>query len=248
MLQWKYSRLIPYVAPFQESELLDLRFAIVKDCLFVCLSALIFLGPLAAALKADELILDESMTEFHEVGDFDVSTCIIPVKPEADGLLNENGEISTGKLYKYFKSKGITSVHELVFCVDVDPAIKRTDYFLNSIVLSIEDSGSYTLGENSLKLPAYEASALKPEAQLAVKLEYDFMQVYNENSTQRIKLDIGGVDKSSFKIGVVPQTSSSFPVSRFLFLTAFAGFWLIVFVVLFRATTPRSPTDMASPA
>ena len=206
---------------------------------------------LVTAPRADELILDESLTGIHDVGDFGVSSCILPVEPEAEGLLNEHGEISAGKLWGYFDSKGITSVNELIFCVDVDPTAGRNDYKLDSIVLSIGDikeSRIYELGENSLKLPAYEASVMKPEAQLAIKLDYDFMKKFNQNSTERIKIDFAGADKSSFKIGVVPQTGSGFDVSRFLFLTAFAGFWFVVFVVLFRATSPRDATDIASAA
>ena len=206
-------------------------------------------GPVVCTSHADELVLDESLTSFQSVGDFDVASCNLPVEPEDDGLLNENGEITAGKLYSYFKSKGMESVNEIVFCFDVDPTIERADYSLESIVLSIEDIEKYTLGENSLKLPAYEASTLKPEAQLAIKLGYDFMKRYNENSTERIKLDYavaGAHAKPTFKIGVLPESRSSFPASRFFFLTAFAGFWFVVFMVLFRATNPRSATDMVS--
>ena len=235
----------------------DHRFSTVKYWLTNCLAAVAICSAMITSSFGDELILDESLTSFQPVGDFSVSGCLLPIEPEAEGLLNEKGEISTGELYKYFKSKGIDSVNELIFCVDVDPTVERTDYSLQSIVLNIqdvetfEDIERYTLGENSLMLPAYEASVMKPEAQLAIRLPYDFMQRYNANSTERIKLDFalaGEHSKSSFKIGVLPESRSSFPASRFLFLTAFAGFWFVVFVVLFRATNPRTTSDMASAA
>lgn len=203
---------------------------------------------------ADELILDETLTNIHSLGDFNVSPCLLPVEPEADGLLNENGEITAGELYSYFDSKGMNSVEEIVFCVDVDPTIKRADCSIESIVLSIEDVEKYTIGENSLMLPAYEASAMKPEAQLAISLGYDFMKRFNANSTERIRLDFdisGAHSKSSFTIGVLPESRTSFPdASRFFFLFVFACFWGVVFVVLYRATNPRAATttDIASAA
>ena len=231
----------------------DQRISNVKTTLSRLLAIFVWAGLFAVAAPADELILDESLTNFQAVGDFDVSSCNLPVEQEAEGLLDENGEISTGKLYSYFQSKGMDSVNEIVFCVDVDPSGARVDYSLEDIVLSIEDFGRYTLGENSLMLPAYEASTMKPEAQLAIKLGYDFMQRFDANSTERIKLDFalaGGEERSKtgFTIGVLPETRSSFPVSRFLFLTAFACFWFVVFVVLFRATNPRGTADIASAA
>ena len=230
----------------------DLRTSIVNFIPSRILALIICVGFLAGSAPADELILDESLTKFHTVGDFDVCACNLPIEPGAAGLLNENGEISTGALYTYFKDHGMDSVNEIVFCVDVDPALERVDYSLESIVLSIEDFGSYTLGENSLMLPAYESSKMKPEAQLAIKLGYDFMKQFNADSTERIKLDFALAgdkqSKTGFTIGVLPETRSSFPVSRFMFLTAFAGFWFVVFVVLFRATNPRAAADMASAA
>ena len=228
---------------------LHLRVSIVNSSWNLFLALLFCCGVFASATSADELILDESLTNFQSVGDFDVSACHLPVEPEADGLLT-NGEITAGQLYTYFKNKGMDSVNEIVFCVDVDPAVQgRTDYALESLELSIEDIEKYTLGENSLMLPAYEASTMKPEAQLSIKLGYDFMQRFNADSEERIKFDFavaGQQSKSMFKIGVLPESQSSFDSSRFLFLSAFVGFWLVVFFVLFRATNPKTTTDMAS--
>ena len=232
---------------------LHLRVSIVNSSWNCVLALLLCFGFFVSENSADQLILDESLVNYQSVGDFDVVSCILPVEPELDGLLDENGEISAGDLYRYFDRKGMESVNEIVFCVDVDPTIGgRTDYSLESLVLSIEDIEKYTLGENSLMLPAYEASTMKPEAQLSIKLDYDFMKRFNENSKERIKFDFavaGQQSKSMFKIGVLPESQSNFDFSsRFLFLSAFVGFWLVVFFVLFRATNPKTTTDMASPA
>lgn len=215
---------------------------------------LIILAP--SLCQADELILDESFTETQTVGDFDISTYNAPVKLDESGLLDENGVISAGKLYSFFKSQGIDSVDRLNFAFDLAPSIDRSDYQLNSFQLEIEDlkmeSGRhlFSLGDqNRLIMPSYEASNLKPEAQIAIQLDYDFMKQFNKNSTEKIKIyyTVDGEKMAvPARIGVLSKGESYSP-ARMFFLLAFAGFWAIVFMVLFRVTTPK-PHSAASPA
>ncbi len=217
---------------------------LVRGVAFVLL-ALFSVG----TLKADELILDESLSGFQTVGDFDVSSCATPVAMDQSGLLNEDGEITTGQLYAFYKKQGINSVNEIVLSLDVDPNMVPADYDLDSMEFSIEDL-KYTLGGNSLRLPAYESSAMKPEAQIAIKLNYDFMQKFNEFSTEKIKFSAvdGKQEKVPLKVGVTPQHASTFSATRMILLTAFAGFWVFVFMVLFRTTAKSSKPAKARSA
>ena len=79
-------------------------------------------------------------------------------------------------------------MYQLNFAFDLPASDKRSDYQLNSINLEIEnltsasESKLFTLGDqNSLIMPSYEASNLKPEAQIGIQLGYDFMKQFNEN-------------------------------------------------------------------
>lgn len=216
-----------------------MAWSILLRCAFAAWMVLCVIPGLA---NADELILDESLTDVQSVGDFDVWSCKSAVQTDDSGLLDEAGEITTGQLYAFFKKQGITSVDEITLSLDVDPDALRADYALDSIELSIENM-KYSLGENSLKLPAYEMSSLKPEGQISVKLGYDFMQKFNETSTEKLKFDFAmtdGTDSSILKIAVMPQHAATFSASRLLLLTGFAGFWVAVFFLLFRATAPKA--------
>ncbi len=208
---------------------------------------------LASQSHGDELVLDESLTELQTVGDLFVSACSAPIATDQAGCFDAEGEISAGQLYAFFKKQGLDSVHEIRLSLDIDPRATRLDYELNAIEFIIDDS-KYSIGNNSILLPAYEASDMKPEAQIAIKLDYDFMQKFNENSKQKVKLDylVNGQKQggSPVKVAAFAETSN-FSMSRMFFVTAFAGFWLVVFIVLFRTTTPKStnrPTNAASPA
>ena len=202
----------------------------------------------------DELILDESMTESQVVGDFDVQPCSHPIRIDEGLFLDEHGEIVAGKLWSMLNKQGIDSTYRLNFAIDLDPSIDRADYQFNSIELEIEGANSdgrlFSLGaQNSLMLPGYETSNLRPEAQVAIQLDYDFMKRFNEHSTEKIKFQYtvdGEKMAVPVKIGIVSQNTNYSP-SRMFFLMAFAGFWAIVFSVLFRVTSPK-PRNAASPA
>ena len=197
---------------------------------------------------ADEVLLDESLTEMQTVGDFNVGTFATPVDISEQGILTDQGEIVAGKLVSFFKQHNIESVYELNLCLDIDSK-DRSDQQLNSLQLTIGDSGSdqvYRLGDHILKLPGYEASDFKPEAGLSINLGFDFMQEFDENSTEKIRLTMDGDAGKQFRIAYLAPPNY-FSINRFVFITAFASFWVFVFIVLFRVTTPKD-RNLASPA
>lgn len=212
--------------------------------IFVCLTSI-----LAGPVNGDELILNESASQTQTVGDFGVSTFVSSVQLDQASMLDESGTITAGNLYTYFKGKGLTSVYDIKLCLDVDADL-RADYALDSIELRIEDldpnkrrQRHFSLGDNSLTIPGYENSASKPEAQFTASLGYDFMEEFNENSTEKLKFEYVSVDGQRnalpVKVGVLsPPPSEEW--SSYLFLIAFSSFWLLVFVVLFRVTSPKS--------
>ena len=219
----------------------------------------VFLSVLETCSFADELILDETATAGTTVGDFDVSTFVSSVQLEQAGLLDSSGTITAGDLYKVFKEKGVTSVYAINLCLDVQDTDLRADYALDSIELRIEDldgdnlhESLFSLGaDNSLTLPGYEKSDAKPEAKLSINLGYDFMEKFNENSIEKLKFDYvasdGERNSLPVKVGVLLPSAGHWSWSRLLFLSVFTGFWVVVFLVLFRVTTPKSP-NAAYPA
>jgi hypothetical protein len=207
---------------------------------------------------ADELIIDESFTRHQTVGDFDVSAVLSPMRPRVDSMFNDDGEITTGELFKIFQQRGMKSVSELTICLDIDPTVGgQTNYALHAMELLIqgksdEDWRSFQFGDNSLMVPGYEASALKPEAQLSVKLDYDFMQRFNENSTEKLKFNyfLNGEEKAVPVKAWVQAKENQFSLGRFLLVSAFALFWIFVFAALLRMTnpTPQKKSKVVSPA
>lgn len=221
----------------------------ISIALFHCI---MFMSLPTTSINADEVVLDESLTEMQTVGDFDVVTFVSPVDISEQGLLTDEGEIEVGKLISFYRSRGIESVYELNLCLDVESGI-RTDQHLNSIELIIGDENSqsnqvYRLGDNILKLPGYEASDFKPEAGLNIKLDFDLMQEFDETSTEKIRVTVDGETGSAVPVRVAYLAQADyFFLSRFTFVLAFALFWVFVFLVLFRVTTPKD-RNVASPA
>ena len=207
-------------------------------------------------VNSDEVIVDEAMTNAQTVGDFEVSKIATTIDLDQAELFNESGEMVSGHLYTFFKNQGIESVDELRLCLDIDPNVIRADYALNSIEFTIEDLKSnrdrqFSMGvDNSLRIPGYETSSRKPEAQIAIKLDYDFMKEFNANSTEKLKFKylVDGEEReiSPAKVAVLPERPH-FNAARLPFMIAFCTFWVFVFLILFRMTTPKSQ-NAASPA
>ena len=228
--------------------------------LFAWVAASIFSVIFLANISvADELIVEESNDTLVKTGDFEWRACKEPI---VSGLnlvegLGTTGEITTGQLYKFFKSQGFESVDRLVLCVDIDNAL-RSDVGLDEFVVTIEDPfrstnfGSFSLdrdGDNSLIMPGYETSMLKPEAQLEIPLGYDFMQRFSENSKEVVKLNFQtSGDKKTVPVTVYfPETRSIswFSGPRLLIVLLFAAFWAAVFWALVRFTLPKGGAAQA---
>jgi len=216
--------------------------------LFGLLVCLALLAPSNGS--CDELILDEAAATSQTVGDFDVSTFVSSVQLDQESLLDSSGAITAGHLYTYFKQKGLKSVYDIKLCLDIEQSDLRADYAFDSIELRIEDLSPdkrrerhFRLGDNSLTMPGYENSDVKPEAQLSANLGYDFMEEFDENSTEVLKFEYVSSDGERnalpVKVGVLtPRTGTVWPT--YILLVAFTAFWLIVFVLLFRFTSPKS--------
>ena len=193
---------------------------------------------------ADELILEEGNNEDLFVGDFSFSQgSILP----ANKFEIRRGQktVTAGQLWTYLKSQGIDSANRLTLCMDVDPANCEDDLGLKRLELSFQNpmdksGNTYSLGKDSLLLRGYEVSSYRMEAKAQIDLGFDFMKVYTPDSTDVVYLDFEFDDKTgappSFFFASNDTDSSWSKWSVMLGL--FAAFWILVFLILFRATKP----------
>ena len=207
---------------------------------------------------ADELILDESNSGIFKRGDFDCQQCKEPVDlglllPNIGTADDNANEISAGDLYRFFKDQGIESMDHLVLCLDIKPSAgNKSDVGFDNVVLTIEDpfnsnnvTTSFSLGDNTLKVPAYETSRLKPEARLEIALGYDFMKRFSENSKEMLKLKyrINGEDKSDLSVVIpIEKPGVWFTGPRLMIVIGFTSFWVLLFWILFKFTNPKTAT------
>ncbi len=199
---------------------------------------------------ADEVILDDQKFEDIFVGDFSCSPGqyrsgdMFKINPGKQG-------INTGELWTYFKSRGINRMDRLIICMDIDPARETADVDVQQVELTIKDPfggstlTSYSLDrdrDNSLIVPAYEASYYRPEAMMKINLGFDFMERFSESSTQEIffdvKMDEQGTANSSFYITSTDDSLVALP--SILVLGLFVAFWVAVFAILFLLTNPAA--------
>jgi len=230
------------------------RSALIAWVTLIC--GVVFFLP--SLVNADEVVLEEANDGMIiRSGDFELRTCRESVGTGLNllsGLGDKSGEITAGELYRFFKSQGKDSVDRLVLCVDVDNPL-RNDVGFDDFVLTIEDpfetgqpTRSFSLdrdGDNSLVVPGYETSLLKPEAQLEIPLGYDFMQRYSETSKEVVKLDCqysDGNQQSNVPLAVyfpAERTIGWFSIPRLSLVFVFAVFWVAVFWALIKFTLPK---------
>jgi hypothetical protein len=211
-------------------------------CLFVATVAV------PATVFGDEIVISGN-EHVVTVGDFDFT----PVNTETIGSLaglhaGHQGEITAGELWKHFNDRGLDSVENLTICMDWAPGQASNNLALSSLKLKIEDPEfkgrlitNVSLGDNSLVVPDYEVSPLKPEARLGVALGYDFMKRFSSESQAKIKLDFGdtnatGVGSPTFSFDSSSQRS---PTVSWIKLAAFVMFWGIIFKCLAVLTAPK---------
>lgn len=230
-----------------------------RHILLLALSCFVLVGfnaSLITSVSADVVVVEESNNVLTRGGDFECRPCMEHVGSGlsiVEGLGTNSGEVTAGELYRFFKSQGMDSVDRLVLCVDLKGNPLRTDVGFDDFVLTIEDPfnapmKSFSLdrgGDNSLVVPGYETSLMKPEAQLEIPLGYDFMERFSENSEEVVKLNLqyAGNQESSVPLSVyfpAERTLRWFSLPRMLLVVSFGLFWAAIFWVLVRFTLPRA--------
>jgi hypothetical protein len=148
------------------------------------------------------------------------------------GLPDENSEhtrlITTGELWQFFHSQGVTSVDRIklnVDCGDQDPSR------VGSIGFQIQDpANGHVL--THLKLNA-------ANNQLEIPLEFDYMKRFSPSSQELIRLDLSDLDTLAQSATVtVDGEGSFFGPFNLVLVVSFLMFWVLVFFVLNRFTRP----------
>lgn len=182
----------------------------------------------AANGYSDEIVIEKSATK---VGDFDCSNCPSRTSPK---LNLANGEVTAGKLWQEFNRQGVNSVDRLTFYVALEQMDETAAYELAPLEFKIEELTANLAG-NSLIVPADDSTSV-PVAKLELVLPYDFMEKYSADSDVPIQFT-----SSDGNVSATPEVAieynSGFKKSH-LALIAFAGFWIVVFLLFNRVTRP----------
>lgn len=187
---------------------------------------------------ADEIILTDKKYE---------GLSIFELENNAFQILPGQDKVTAGELWAYFNSQGIHSMTKLTLSMDIDPAKDNEDLDFDMVELSIKDPFSTLeffhldgIGENSLIVPSYEASPFRAEAQMEIDLGFDFMERFDENSQEMVVLNFkmkNGASKAQPDFFLSGEDKFTMPSAWTLAI--FTGFWIVVFLILFRATKPR---------
>jgi hypothetical protein len=211
------------------------------------LAVMFALGLAATMAVGDEVVIGEN-SKSTVLGDFDCSTCPMPTSSFQMLAGGDSGEFTAGELWKYFDSQGVDQLHSLTLCLDLEPNDDTSEFGLESIQLRIQDPSDNTIlltdvsmGDNSLIVPSYDISSLKPEAKLQIALGYDFMSRFSADSTEKISLDVATNGEASSNPIFSVEGGSGFFLKRYniFALAVFAGFWVVVFIALNRFTKPQ---------
>lgn len=224
-----------------------MKLCLAKICV-LCLSLAAVSIPTASF--GDEIIISGN-EHVVPVGDFDFTPCNTEAIGSLAGLYAGNqGEITAGELWQHFNDRGFDSVESLTICMDWTPGQATSNLAVSGLKLKIEDPDdqgrlitNVSLGGNSLVLPDYEVSPLKPEARLGVVLGYDFMKRFSSESKAKIKLDFGGNKTSDLGSPIFSFDGSSnqrSPAVDWIKLGGFVIFWAIVFKCLALLTAPKN--------
>ena len=198
---------------------------------------------------ADEIQINENSIE-AVAGDFRCKPCHRPNISDADTIDIGSKSLTTGDLYRYFASRGITSIDRLSLQVDVDCCpIKDQAFQLNQLNFTItgEDDtvlNSVSMHDDSLLVLGNEVSSFKPEAVMEFDLGYNFMERFSADSTESVNLDYGvtaeeGALPPRF---VLSEEISTFSLGHLSVLVLFVSFWLVVFVGMHLFVKPKDKT------
>lgn len=218
----------------------------------------------SGASFAQQIVIDEHSTDRKIAGDFFCSPCYSPLLSDSESINIASKTLTTGELYKYFQSRGITKLNRLALQVDVDcDPLNDKSFSLTDLSFQIQDSAKNLvthagLGDAELLLDSSEITSFKPEAVLEFELGYDFMQRFSPESTEAVVMNFQtSADNQGLQPRiVVSEEMSSFSTVNFLRLLAFVTFWGVVFYGAYLLTHPSqsgrprrpSPVKSTSPA
>ena len=200
-------------------------------------------------IQADEIQIDENSIE-AVAGDFRCKPCYRPNISDADTIDMGSKSLTTGELYRYFASRGITSIDRLSLQVDVDCCPEEDQAFqLKQLDFTITDEdatvlNSVSMQEDSLLVLGSDVSSFKPEAVLEFDLGYNFMERFTADSTESINLNYGvtGAEGAMAPRFVVSEEVSSFSFSHISILVSFVLFWVAVFFGMHLFVKPKDET------
>ena len=186
---------------------------------------------------AEQIVIDENTEGSVVAGDFHCSPCYSPILSDAGSVDIATNSLTTGELYQYFKSRGITKLDRLSFQVDVDCDPDNAESVsLTDLSFQIQDAARTLItdadfGDTELLLDKSEITSFKPEAVLEVDLGYDFMQRFSPDSKEAVQLNFSSPDTSTAMMPriVLASNMSSFSSSNLVRIGGFVAFWGIIF-------------------
>lgn len=212
----------------------------------VAMTALILTAS-GGAINAEEIVIGENSGE-TVAGDFRCKPCYRPIINHTDAFQMNGPSLTTGDLYRYFQSRGITNIDRLSLQVDIDCCPEEDRAFqLDDLDFRITGTDNTILAQaslhnDSLLVAGAEISSFKPEAVLEIDLGYNFMERFSSESTDAIQLNYSSpaVEGQMPPRFVVSEDISSFTSSNVVFLILFVGFWLVVFLMMNLLAKPKN--------
>ena len=205
--------------------------------LLLTVATLFFASITTEAVVGEQIVIDENSEDKRLAGDFYCSPCYSPILDDAEAVDIAAKTLTTGELYKYFQSRGITKLNRLSFQVDVDCDPDNTkSVSLTDLSFQIQDAARNLVtdadfGDTELLLDKSEITSFKPEAVLEVDLGYDFMQRFSPDSKEAVQLNFSSPDTSNAMMPriVLASNMSSFSSSNLVRIGGFVAFWGIIF-------------------
>jgi hypothetical protein len=234
-----------------------IRFRAALIAIVAALTAVCLVLP--ALCVADQVIIADDPSEAVSLGDnIECSTCDRSSAASAIELLTNGsgGEVTAGQLWRFFKAQGVTSMDELMLQMDVDGSQTSPDggsgLDISSLQFQIENPGGEScctdvnIGDKQVLLPQLSGDEKNAAMQLAVKLDYDFMERFSADSPEKIRLNVSTP-------GVLPSISigskeTVLGTMNWPVLIAFTLFWVAAFAIVNWLTKPEVTILEAGPA
>lgn len=212
--------------------------------------ALVVAG-VCVSTSADQITVDSDPdASVMLADDVECSACDSNLTPSAIEVLTSGagGEVTTGQLWSFFKAQGVDSMDELTLRLDVDPeqagsSGSGSSIDISALELLIENPSGIDgfatdvkIGDKQLLLSSPSSAPDVADMELAVKLHYDFMERYNADSKEKVKLNVSSS-------GLMPSVSiarktETLRAMNWPMLIGFTAFWLAVFGLVNWVTKP----------